>query len=215
MIWLDYDRPLDSAKLSDISTVVTKVRSGSVVVVTVDAKPERLQGADGRMVVLRRLAGLRKRIPENKIPLGTKGSHLAGWGLARTYREVIHNQIEETLAHRNAPRPERWRLRYHQLFNFHYADGAKMLTVGGYFVNKNDEAKLPISAFSDLSFTRVDEDPYHIEVPVLTWREASFLDSRLPRLAPEVRIPRWLGDADRKKYGQIYRYFPTYLEAEL
>ncbi len=215
IVWLDYDKPLDSEVLADVSTVVANVRSGSVLVVTVDAKPDHLAGTGGDSTVKQRLAALRDQIGENRIPQGTKGSELAKWRLALTYREVIHNEIADTLADRNAPSVDRWRLDYCQLFNFHYADGARMLTVGGYFVNGRDRRKVPPEAFSDLSFVRTGPDPCLIEVPVLTWREANYLDRRLPRLAPNVPKPAWLPTEERRRYAKIYRYFPTYLEAEL
>lgn len=101
------------------------------------------------------------------------------------------------------------------MFNFHYEDGAKMLTVGGYFVDDQDLQKLPADSFVDLDFIRLDKEPYLIDVPVLTWREASHLDTRLPRSAPDVAKPSWLPPEDRQKYGKLYRYFPTYLEAEM
>lgn len=215
VVWLDYDTPLDREVLGDVGTVVGNVRSGGVLVVTVDAKPERLAGAGGGGTVRRRLAALRDQIGENRIPPRIRGSDLAKWGLAQTCREIIQNEIEDTLADRNAPLMDRWRLNYHQLFNFHYADRARMLTVGGYFVNRDDERRAPADAFSDLSFVRPGRDPCLIEVPVLTWREANYLDSRLPRLAPDVPRPVWLPEAERRKYAKIYKYFPTYLEAEL
>jgi hypothetical protein len=222
-VWLDYDSPLDSSILEDISTATLNLRSGSILVVTVDAKPERLadsNGSDtgsniGSKIVKERLEALRTQIGENKLPRGTKGSHLAKWGLAKVCRDVITNEIEETLSRRNRPLEKKRQLGYQQLFNFHYADGAKMLTVGGYFVNDDDLQKIPVGTFDDLEFVRLDEEPYLIDVPVLTWRETSYLDARLPRSAPDVAKPLWLPPEDRQKYGKLYRYFPTYLEAEM
>ena len=216
IVWLDYDSPLDGSILEDISTATLHLRSGSILVVTVDAKPERLtDDSNGSNIVKERLEALRTQIGVKKLPRDTKGSHLAKWGLAKVCRDVITNEIEETLSRRNRPLEKTQRLSYQQLFNFHYKDGARMLTVGGYFVNDDDLQKLPVDTFVDLDFIRLDKEPYLIDVPVLTWREASYLDTRLPRSAPDVAKPPWLPSEDRQKYGKLYRYFPTYLEAEM
>jgi len=213
IVWLDYEGHLDSDILADIEIVAGSVRSGSVLVVTVCAEPERVK-ADMNVAEVR-MHQLRERIGDEKIPRGTRGADLAKWGLASTCREVIDNEITRTLDDRNSPERETWRLTYRQLFNFCYADGTKMLTVGGYFAHSKDGARLPDGHFDDLDFLRGGGEPYFIEVPVLTWREATYLDERLPRLAPAVSHPPWLRGKERRKYGKVYRYFPTYLEAEL
>ena len=208
IIWLDYDCPLNDTVIADVKTVVASVR-----VVTVDADPKRVES--GINVAETRLRQLRDRVGDERIPRGTTGANLRKWGLARVCREVIHNEIVNTLADRNAPKDNRWRLQYQQLFNFRYADGARMLTVGGLFLHQSDRARLPAEHLSDLEFVRGGEDPYLIDVPVVTWREACYLDERLPAIAPDVPRPIWIPEADRQKYARVYRYFPTYLEAEL
>ena len=100
IVWLDYDSPLDSSILEDISTATLNLRSGSILVVTVDAKPERLADSNGSNIVKERLEALRTRIGENKLPRGTKGSHLAKWGLSKVCRDVITNEIDEILSRR-------------------------------------------------------------------------------------------------------------------
>jgi len=128
---------------------------------------------------------------------------------------MIDNEIRSTLARRNGPEPPARRLEYHQLFYFNYADGARMLTVGGYFVNRRDLERVPPERFEDLEFVRDGAEPCLLEVPVLTWREARYLDKRLPTLVDPKFRPGWLPQNDRAKYAKIYRHFPTYLEAEL
>jgi hypothetical protein len=213
ILWLDYDEYLDASKLGDIATVASSVRSGSILAVTVDVDPDRVgKGPDAPAL---RMKHLRERVGDEKIPRGTKGACLSGWGLGRTCRDIIHNEIEQALSDRNAPQPDTRRLTYHQLFNFHYADNAKMLTVGGYFVDEQDGLLLSPDRFRDLDFVCSGQKPYLIEVPILTWREATYLNERLPRSAPHVPHPKWLPDEERGRYGKVYRHFPTYLEAEI
>ena len=82
-------------------------------------------------------------------------------------------------------------------------------------MNSQDRGRLPSEPFAGLDFIRRQQDPYRIDVPVLTWREANYLNERLPRSLPDVAKPEWLSEEDRQTYGRVYRYFPTYLEAEL
>jgi hypothetical protein len=213
ILWLDYDEYLDASKLGDIATVVSSVRSGSILAVTVDVDPDRV--GKGPEAPARRMELLRGLVGDEKIPRGTKGNCLSGWGMGRVCCEIINNEIRQALSDRNAPQPDTRRLAYHRLFNFHYADNAKMLTVGGYFVDPNDRRRLPPESFTDLDFVRPDREPYLIEVPIMTWREATHLNERLPRSAPDVSHPKWLPEDERRRYGKVYRHFPTYLEAEL
>src|SRR5207302_11406237 len=112
-----------------------------------------------------------------------KGSDLAKWGLASVSRDIIHDRIEKTLKDRNGPIEAPSRVNYEQLFHFQYADGVKMVTIGGLFTDSRDAQKLNSKHFSDLDFIRtaLASDPYRIESPILTLREIRYLDERLPR----------------------------------
>jgi hypothetical protein len=162
----------------------------------------------------RRLEQLRSRVGKRNVPVGVAGKDLVKWGLARVCRQIINNRIDETLFNRNGAAAPANRLRYTQLFNFHYADGAKMLTVGGIFLNNRDEERAGSRHFKDLSFVRTGDEPYLIETPILTRREIRHLNESLPNSAPTVASPRWLPAEERKKYGRVYRYFPAFSEVE-
>jgi hypothetical protein len=215
IVWLDYDKPLEAKMLGDISLLAGSLVSGSVMIVTVNADPGPIEPNVNMAEV--RLQRLQSRVGKTKTRATVKGSDLAGWGLAKVGRDIIHDHIERTLSDRNAPLAPDTKLRYHQLFNFHYADGAKMLTVGGLVTNSSDGKKLSQKHFTDLDFIRTEEseEPYRIESPILTLREIRYLDGRLPRLATSARYPEWLPATERKKYGKVYRYFPAFSEVEL
>jgi hypothetical protein len=213
IVWLDYDGPLDTTCLDDITTVVARLRSGSVLILTVRADPKDVvEGQDH--IANRRIEQLNSRVGKKTVPVGIAGKDLAKWGLAKVCRQIINNRIEETLFSRNGPIQAANKLRYVQLFNFHYADSCKMLTVGGLFVNARDEARARSQDFKDLSFIRNGSDPYVIETPILTRREIRYLNEGLPSSAPNVALPRWLPSTERKKYGRVYRYFPAFSEVE-
>jgi hypothetical protein len=214
IIWLDYDKPLESRMLGDLTVVASSIRSGSVVAVTVDAEPGRAVPEEN--MPQKRLDDLRLRVGKAKIRASVTGAELSKWGVAKVSRDIIHDHLEKTLSDRNAPLQADARLSYHQLFNFQYADNAKMLTVGGLISDRNDSAKLNANHFKDLDFIRTEEaeGAYRIEPPILTLREIRFLDERLPRISRSGRYPEWLPEDERKRYAKVYRYFPAFSEVE-
>jgi hypothetical protein len=214
IVWLDYDKPLDARMLGDITVAISSMRSGSLLVVTVTADPGPVDNVQN--VAHTRLERLRSRVGRANIRADVTGADLSKWGLAKVSRDVIHDRIEKTLSDRNGPAEPDERINYEQLFHFHYADGAKMLTVGGLLTNGRDGKKLNSKHFGDLDFIRTTSsvDPYLIDSPVLTLREIRYLDERLPRLAKSANYPKWLPESDRRKYAKIYRYFPNFSEVE-
>lgn len=212
ILWLDYERPLDTMKLEDVAFVAANVPSGSMVIITVPADPGEVAANDDMSE--KRLSDLRSRVGKAHIPPNLAGKRLAKWGMAEASQQIIVNQLRKTLCDRNAPLEGDERLKYLQLFNFHYADGVKMLSVGGLILNATDESKLSVPHFQDLEFYRPGEDAYLIESPLLTSREIKALDKMLPHSAPDVPEPVWIPEAERKKYSRVYRYFPAFSEVE-
>ena len=211
IIWLDYEVHPNSEVLQDISLVASRIRSGSLLVVTVAADPG---GGSDPSAQRDRMATLIARVGKARVPVDLKPEHLAKWGTARTYKRIISDVIETTINDRNAALATSERVAYRQIFNFHYQDGSKMLTVGGIIVNPDDAQRLGPDDFRDLRFVRTGEDEYAIRFPILTGKETRHLDARLPtgRLR---RAPAWLPDEDRQSYRDLYRYFPNFVEAEI
>ena len=104
-------------------------------------------------------------------------------------------------------------MKYQQLFNFHYADGAKMLTVGGILYDEGQQALLEKCAFDQLDFYRPNEDAHEIRAPLLTFKEIRALDAYLPSDLAGCKVPVPQDDID--EYAQVYRYFPYFTESEL
>ena len=139
---------------------------------------------------------------------------MAKWGTARTYRRIISDVIETTISDRNAALAESERVAYNQIFNFHYQDGMKMLTIGGIVVNPDDAQRLGPEDFKDLCFVRTGGVEYLIRFPTLTGKETRHLDTQLP-IGRSRRAPVWLPEEDRQSYRDLYRYFPNFVEAEI
>lgn len=211
IVWLDYDRPLLGKMLEDIQLMSSVLVSGSILLVTVDAKPRPATPLGE--VSDHRLADLVQRVGTERVPIGVTGKSLRQWGTARVSRDIIHNEIQQTLLDRNAAHGGPNRVRYQQLFNFHYEDGAKMLTVGGVFLDAADRTTLG-GAFDDLDWVCKGVTPYRIETPILTVRELRFLDSKLPK-GPISQAAKWLPAQELARYARLYRHFPTYTEVEM
>ncbi len=212
LIWLDYDGKLDEGVLSDVSFCAANVPTGSALVVSVNVQPEAFSGTK---VDEKALSNLKDRVTEDKVPPDINAQDLEDWGTARVSKRILDNEIAQSLAERNGVKPLETKMHYKQIFNFHYRDGARMLNVGGILV---DGGMLPSFAkcdFPSLDFVRTGDDPYTIEVPNLTYREMRFLDKQLPIDDPKKLKAEGVPIEDLERYERIYRYFPTFAEAEI
>jgi hypothetical protein len=222
ILWLDYDDRLELGMIGDIATVCGRANSGSMLVVSVNAQPdgqpddetrEKYKEETGKSFDLDeyRLHIMKKRLTE-KLPAGVTGADLRGQGVARVFRDVIHNAIMEQLSIRNALLPDKDKMHYRQLFHFRYKDGAQMLTVGGLLFRSADENVVEACDFETLPFIRNGTEHYNIKAPCLTAREIRHLNSQLPRKSlKSVRVPG-VPAADIKEYADVYRFFPTFSE---
>ena len=212
IVWLDYFSQLDTSVLDDIQTVTSKAVSGTLLIITVDAEPSP---KDGGEIPDKRFTTLRLNVGQERIPSGIRPKHLSNWGLAKVQRGIGTNEIHDVLNDRNAPMDNDKHLHYDQLFNFHYADGAKMLTFGGLITDAADRARFDPVGLSKLDYVRTSDDPYEIETPNLTLREIHFLDSRLPTTPSRIKDAGGLPASEVLKYRKIYRYFPSFSEVEI
>jgi hypothetical protein len=210
IVWLDYDRKLSSDKLSDIAFVCSKAVSGSVIIVSVNASSASTDEElteEGKPI-----EKFKSAMGAGRVPAGTTSKSLSGWGTAQVCRTIIQNEIEEALKQRNGILPPGGKMRYQQLFNFRYSDGAKMLTVGGVLYDEGQEHILKKCAFDQLDFYRPGEDAHNIRAPLLTFKELRALDAHLPSDFDGCTVP--VPAEDIEKYAEVYRYFPYFVESE-
>lgn len=211
ILWLDYDLSLRDLVLADVAFFCSNAAPGSVLLVTVDVQ----QGED-KEDDLDRLQRLEKRLAQDKLPPELRAKDLGGqWGTAAVSRSIIDNEISQQLHARNGTLSSEEMILYEQLFNFHYADGAEMLTVGGIVYESRQTQRLARCAFENLDFVRRKGEPFLIEAPALTYRELRHLDSQLPAGDSGVLDAPGLRPRDIENYRRLYRHFPTFAEAEL
>lgn len=206
--WLDYDDPLCPSMLEDIRLVCSQSTPGSLIIVSVNAEPGYHDDENDY------LDNLKARVGDENVPLDVKGDQLRGWGLAQVYRRIVTDKIGTTLSTRNIGRA-RNNILFRQLFNFHYADGAKMLTVGGIIYDEGQTHQLQACSFDELPFIKTDSDAFRIKVPNLTFRELRHLSSQFPRPRHSGFQQHGIPEKEIEQYEGLYRYFPSYMTAEL
>ena len=213
LVWLDYDNKLDTQILADVRLVCMNIRPGSMLIVSVNAQPDEYSETRPR------LPQLIERVGEEKVPTGFAEGDLAAWGTASISRRIVTNEIRETLSARNGVVPTETQVLYKQLFYFQYADGAKMVTVGGLFYERNQAPIVAKCDFKGLPFIQMDQrrgcTPRMIEVPNLTYKEIRHLNTQLPRKKRSHLNSPKVPSRDVKKYEGIYRYFPQFAETEI
>jgi hypothetical protein len=201
--WLDYDTKLESSVLSDIAYATDRAKHGDCLVITVDAEPPTTK--DGVRAVEAAIGDVAEQ-------LGSPES-LAPWGLANHFYELMDSTVVRTLRERGA------RLRFEQLWRFHYRDTARMLTFGGVFVDERDEVPLRAAGFDDLSFTRRrGDDAFVLLMPRLTLLETARIDRYMPDDVDEAvadLAAYAIRDEHVRRYARIYRHAPVFHESQV
>jgi len=212
IVWLDYEDPVHDTILADIAAIAFQVASGSVLIATVNAQlsPEQLR-SDELIPRLREDLG-------DRLPPDIDRNKLRGdWDFAGLSRRLINSEIERALADRSGG-PAGSELKFHQLFNFHYRDGDRMLTVGGLIHRQSQQPTVGACDFDTLGFVRHGEEPYQIEVPRITPAERTRLNAALPKFEEELAVVAssiGVPAVDAERYAKIYRYFPSFGEGDL
>ncbi len=214
IVWLDYDCPLEKTILDDIDTLISKLVSGSVLIITVSAEQERPkeEGLTREQIDKFREDKLRERLPNEKIPIDLKSIDLTGKNIGNLYKRIINNELKESVSNANSARSEDEKLNYKQIFDFRYADGCRMLTVGWLIFEQNYCNVAEQCKFSKNFHATELDNPYEINVPNLTLKEIQHLDSQMPTddcdAVKRICIPL----KDVKSYAELYKYFPSFVE---
>jgi hypothetical protein len=212
VIWLDYDGNIDQTILNYINAVCLKAVPGSLFLISINASPPRYHDSDGGEH--KNLDALKRLVDPELIPANITAGDFTGTKVADIYREVINNHIRNTLNIHNGVRSQASKVLYKQLINFHYEDGVKMLTVGGILYDEGQKSVVDRCAFDGLPFVRSEVDAYKIDPPIFTFSEIRKINSMIP-LTDEDYTDLPLNKSDIDKYIPLYRYYPSFVEAEV
>lgn len=215
IVWLDYDDPISPAILDDVRTVATRAISGTALAVSVqteglvDKRPHLDESTD-----ITSAQGFRDCFGDARTPNDLDASSLRGWTLSKTSRSLIRNEIEAGLQSVNAGRSVGQALRFQQVGAFEYADGAKMTTIVGVFVDHGQNGHFEGAGFRGLPFYRDGDEAVRIKVPLLTPREMRHLDRSLPCRDMDDLGLGPIPESDGKNYAKLYRYLPNFASFE-
>lgn len=206
VVWLDYDYALDQSILGDLAGLATTLQPESLLLITVDADPRIQSRGDLPDDMLDEIIEYRRQTLNAEIGRyvgGVKTVHVSQTQLPTLYATVILNQLHDELAVRS--------LELFRIFNFAYADGRQMLSLGGMVGTRDTLRKLRRTGIYGLPFVTSAERPIVISVPPLTARERLWLDQH--RTSPRGHF-----EVDRRAvthYRRYYRHYPNYFEALL
>lgn len=215
IVWLDYDDPLSPSILDDVRMVATRAITGTAFAVSVQVeKIFDKRGIHDEALEITNRDQFHDLFGSARTPPDLVQSNLRGWNIARTSRDILKLEIENGLRHVNAGRTVGQKLQFRQIAAIEYADGAKMTTIVGVFVDQGQNALFEAGGFRDLPFYRDAQDALRIKVPLLTPNEMRHLDRSLPCPEGEDIELGPIPESDGKNYAKLYRYLPNFASFE-
>lgn len=210
LVWLDYNSDLRGPWREDLEIVCSKVPSGSVVIVTLNAHLGQLTGAkDKEDKPLSKEEAIRYFVGDI-VPTPLPKDSLTNIGFAKLVGQLLMTFIDH--ATRMSGRAER----LVPLFNFAYSDGAPMVTVGGMVAHEADAQRLGGCNLATRFEFAAAPGQYRIEVPALTYKEKLALDQLLPTgavLDPTGQLGWTLSDVELRAYQRFYKHYPLFVES--
>lgn len=214
VVWLDYDFSLNDSILDDIRDTVHVLAPGSVFLVTVTADPKALANALDEKV-RQNITDIQRRDLLVAFLNNQFGTYLLKPVVRAdlSYNRLPLLMIDVLQEHLKQAFNSRPSLKFYQLFNFKYADGVQMLSLGGLIDNDDAGQKLTDAGIYDLDFIETGKKPIEISVPPLTMREKDWLDQHMVRNSEPPVLDFELGNDLLKNYIKYYRHYPVYNES--
>lgn len=200
IVWLDYDRRLDKAKLGDCDRVLRRAAHGSLLIVTFDAEPGKLAGREQRI----------RDDLEDWVPYEATDATLDTDSLAELGLDVLTKHAHQVLEEAGGE------MVFKQLFRMRYSDGHAMATWGGLVLGADQADEADACGFDELPYVTLEGEPtYAIEIPNLTPVERALIERYLPRHRGRARralAVRDIPPEEADRLAAVYRYAPTFVE---
>ena len=206
IIWLDYDDCLSLDIFNDLEHILMRIPHGSIYLMSCNRQLRK----DKTPYSIEELT----EIYNNLVPIGLDKDCCSSTKAAETIRRMLEGDCNNVTSDRN--KTEATKLKFKTLFNLIYEEyrGARMYTFGGIVLNDSfDEKSLKLS---DLDFIGTSE-PYEIDIPNLTYREATALNQILYFDEKEnYFINNSIIDKDEiVRYKKYYKYLPNFYDVRL
>jgi hypothetical protein len=202
LLWLDYDDYVSGALAEDVYLAISRLRTGSIILVTVDVEPpvEKTTPALVKQYFMEEV--------ERYLPPKPKfaASRLPMLNLA-----ILEAICSSAVAVRDG-------VSFQPLFSFLYRDGHQMLTVGGMLTSEVERGLLKRQVLKEKNpYMRFSwrESPCSIVVPRLTRKERMFLEGSMPGTGGWTPGNFEIEAEDVQAFRDIYRFFPVYAELAL
>lgn len=209
IVWLDYDCLLNVEILNDIAGFIYLLCPGSILIVTVEAEPRLPADEEDRELTDNRRLDRLLQIFEEQLgkyyPGVIRRNLIARNTLPTFFAQILRSRFDEETSKREG-------LQFFQLFNFKYADGVQMLSIGGVIGGEQAAKQLQRSRVYDLGFIETGIEPKRISVPPLTVREKQWLDKNLRKSLTASKLAFELDPEFLETFRQFYRHYPTYYE---
>ena len=209
VVWLDYDQPLKKFMLEDIKTLLTMLSTNNMFFISINCSFYRNSMPKERYQLLESELG-------NYFPNYLKFKDFTNPQKNNSLKKIIDDVIADTLNRRNSGKEPSEQLHYYQLIYFLYKDGAEMLTIGGILTTREEWEEISRTGyFNNLPFlvSNPNASAFSLELPHLTYKEASHLLTLLPTEDLSTIDLPWFTTNDIQQISILYRYIPLYLEA--
>jgi hypothetical protein len=161
---MDYVSKLDGTVLADVRLLCETLPAGSAVLVTLNAEPDKVDHRRDSLV---------GRVGFDLLPEGTDEDTLGGTGLAAVQRKILHQEAVRAAQQRPGPTD------VEQILHIRYRDGTQMLTWGIVLIDDATREQFRGTPFARLEQYRAGDDAIDVTVPVLSLKEAIFLNESI------------------------------------
>lgn len=210
-VWLDYDSILTNSMLRDLSSVVSKVPTGSIVAITVNVTraAEFSEDLDDGLSPVERF---QENFADFNLPLELAEDDLVGHPFAEIVGRLVVDTGKQAVRARAGDDSQDFL--FEKICSFRYSDGAPMITLVGIVFSEPTRELYNRCGFGDLDFLAGQSKDVTIDVPILTARECVSLDAQLPIANKQKLKFGSIPEKDAKVYMRFYRHLPNYIVSE-
>ena len=216
IIWMDYDLKIFEI-IEDFGILSKSCKENDILMFTIDAQVDDLSEEEEPLIF--------DDLKEYISPSFKSRKYLTTQLYPYLIENICQNYFAECLLFEQ--------IKFNKLFSFTYSDRAKMYTLGGLFSKTQNVPHLKSS------FIRRNSDIIDIDIPLVTYKEKFYLDSKISEIKSELdqlqknieeckiesgsdkekifvskklALEIELSLHDLKRYTEFYKYYPQYYE---